>query len=457
MALQRAHFAASAAILALSGCDFGVAERQLSFDLPERFSAAPTSSSRETRTYPWWQDFQDPTLNALVSIAIAESPTALIAQARVNEARAAALGARNFPEGDGQLEARSVNGASSEVAEVDLEWTFFGGRQRAAQAALDRLEAAEFGADGAYQQLVADLVTAYVDLRFQQQSQVLTRRDLGSRRETLSSLISLADARSATRLDVLRAEALVVESQASLALISGRIVRQQNRIATLTGRPANALDVDLSFNGRQPLPRRILDAGLPADLLLSQPDIGQAQALYTAARNDLSAAKAARYPSLALSGNILTPLGSGDTLDTLTAGIVLPIFQQGTLAAREDAAEVRLEQAYAQWSLAVLTAVENVEAALAAIKGSADASALAQRLVRLNTDALDVARELVEAGGAATALELLESERDVTASRVVLANSRREFALNTVALYRALGVGVVAPARASGSQDRAGG
>ena len=72
-------------------------------------------------------------------------------------------------------------------------------------------------------------------------------------------------------------------------------------------------------------------------------------------------ARAARYPTLRLSGLISAPLGGGSATETFLAGLTVPVFDQPALAADVDAAEARVQQAFLQWRIAVLQAVEEVE------------------------------------------------------------------------------------------------
>ena len=383
----------------------------------------------------------DPVLNSLVTIALTESPTAAEATARLREADAQARSFRNWPSGDGEIRGRRIEGVRVEEAEIGAEWIFFGGRQSELQAALARLKAAEFGAESVRLALVADLAQAYVDLRYLQQSRALRSRDLRSRQRSVETLLGLSEAGDATRLDIVRARALVEETNADIPDIAAAIAAQKNRIATLSGRALGRLGIDLDYKGTQPKVSQGVSTGVPADIVRNKPEVRQAEALYTAAIGDLGAARAARYPSLTLSGSIVAPLDGGSMTETAIAGVALPIFQQPVLAAREEAAHARVELAYARWTSSVLVAVEQVEAALAAIEGSRVSVGHAEKLVSLNSEAHELVREQL-AIGSATVLELLDSERETTRAREAFAEYRRDHALGLIGLYRALGVGV---------------
>ncbi len=184
----------------------------------------------------------------------------------------------------------------------------FGRERREADAALERLEAAQFNLKDAQLAVASEVMLAYVDLRFFQQALVFRMQDLKSRNASLEATRSLLQEGAATRLDEIRFEALVAETRAEIPGLSSDIKRQENRIATLLGTVPQNLDVDLRYAGEQPYPATIAEIGVPADLLRRRPDIRAAERNYAAAVSEVNAAEAARYPSLTLSG-ISRPVG----------------------------------------------------------------------------------------------------------------------------------------------------
>ena len=206
------------------------------------------------------------------------------------------------------------------------------------------------------------------------------------------------------------------------------MIRQRNRLSTLVGRTVGDLGIDLTYPGNQPLPKSSGSLGVPADLLRLRPDIRQTERLYAAALADMTAAEAARYPTLSLNGVIRAPLSGGEASRSLAAGLTLPVFSQGALAADVRAANARADGALAQWRGVVLTAVEQVENALASLQAAYRSADAAKKSVALNTRTLALTRDLLETGGDVTVLDLLDRERDVSNARGSLAQSRRDVA-----------------------------
>lgn len=427
--------------LALSGCTVGPVYQTPQETLPDRYSLLVPVPDAADRV--WWRAFQDPVLDQLVERALSESLSLAQAQQRIYEAEAAARRDGMRFDVSTNLSVTSVfDGPDTAGISAGLGLDVFGGRQRRAEAALARLEAAQAGAEDATRLLMSELVLAYVQLRFSQQSILLRQKDLRSRRRTLRDISTLVDSGAATRLDRLRAQALVAETEARLPQLTADVARQRNRITTLLARPAGTLGVDLAHSGRQPAPAGLTAPGVPADLLRRRPDIRQAERLYAAAISEIGAAEAARFPSLSLNGDITSPLGGGAEVRSLSAGIVLPLLQQRELAGQADVARARANQAYLQWRLSVLTAVEEVENALAAIGASGQAVRAARKVVRFNEEALVLSRQLLDTSGQITVLDLLDRERAVSAAREELARALRDYAADYIALNISLGLGI---------------
>lgn len=411
--------------------------------LPAQYSrhvAAPAMATTADRL--WWHDFRDPVLDHLVAAALADSPTLAEARARLAEAEAQAGRAlASGVLGDGRAEIRH-NSDGSDSGELGLTALFdLNGERRAGKrAARARAGAAAAAGIDARRLLIADLAATYVDLRFYQTRLAQRGQDLTSRQRSLRDITTRTETGAGTELDVLQAGALLAETQADIPRLEALVMRQRNRLSTLAGRTVGDLGIDLGYPGRQPLPHATPDLGVPADLLRLRPDIAQAERLYAAALADMTAAEAARYPTLSLSGVIRAPLSGGASSNSLAAGLSLPVFSQGALAAEARAADARADAALAQWRRAVLTAVEEVETALAALQGAQASARAAQKSVSLNTRALALTRELLETGGNVTTLDLLDRERDLSNARGLLSQSCRDVAQEFIALRTALAV-----------------
>ena len=431
-----------AAGLLLSACTVGPIYKSPEIDLLDRYSLVAPVTKASTRDLHWWNDFNDPVLAALVDRGLEGNLDVAEARERVAEAEADLRRDSVVVTGNGQAEVTgNSNANNSSQVSVDGSFGLGGQTQWASRAAAQRLEAAEVGVGEARRILLSSLGTAYVDMRFLQRNLETRQQDLRSRRRTLRDLNKQLDAGAVTRLDVLRAEALVAETQAEIPPITADIVEQRNRISTLLGVPVGQLPIDLGYKGTQPLPRSVAELGVPADLLRARPDIRIAERNYAAAVSDVGVAAASRYPSLTLSGLVTAPLRRGSWNESLVAGLTVPVFSQPALAASQDAAESRAQQAYLVWRQSVLLAVEQVETALADLQAANQSVRASQKVVRLNQESLELTRRLLVENGETTVLDLIDRERSVSAARATLAANKRDVANAYIALRVALGVG----------------
>lgn len=434
---------APAAALVLAGCDGGAPLPAARMELPARYSHVAPPPRPDAALTTWWHGFHDPVLDQLVAQGLAQNVSLQIAAVRVREAEGNARANGAVLSDSFSLSVDHTHYSDTAAGELAINASPFGGRHKSAVAAASaRVAAARYGAANARLQLLGELTQAYVDLRFAQAQMAQSRLDLASRHTTLDSLKAQMKLGAATRLDIVSAEALVAETEARLPQLAAASARQEGKIATLLGQPAGTLGINLAYPGRQPVlatPGRI---GIPADLVRRRPDIRGAEAQYAAALGDLGQARAAFYPSLSLSGTISAPLDSlTGTSHSSTLGLSLPLLSLPRLQAEADVAHATAEEAYLNWRLSVLSAVEDVETGLAAVAGSRLAVQRTQRVVALNAEALDLSRKLLESRGDVTALDVLDRERLVSQARTSLAQSQRDYASDTIALYVALGLG----------------
>ncbi|SLN55923.1 Cation efflux system protein CusC precursor [Roseovarius litorisediminis] len=427
----------------LAGCaDMGAVFRTPEIELPDRYSLVAPVQAPSRDEVNWWRNFDDPVLDQLVAQGMAGNLTVAEAQARLREAEADARREGVALSGNGRVDATTATRSDDRFdVGLDAQINLAGEARHRSRAAQARFEAAQLNEVEARRTILSEMAQAYTNMRFLQSTRVTREQDLRSRRRTMRDIQKQLDLGEATRLDLLRAQSLMAETRAEIPRIESDIIQQRNRISTLLGVPVGALTLDLGYKGQQPLPKRVADIGVPADLLRARPDIRRAERLYAAAVSDVSAAHAARYPSLRLSGLITTPFGSGASSESLLAGLVVPVFSQPALAANEDATVARVEQAYLQWRVAVLEAVEEVENAQVLLQSALAATKASREAVELNRQSLALSRELVVSGGNITVLDVLDRERALSASRTSLAQNQRDVAAGYIALRVALGRG----------------
>lgn len=438
------------AIVALAGCDVSTLYKAPGFKAPATYAGISPVTSEVLSRQAWWEGFNDPVLNGLVRDAMSGSFDLALAKERVAEARAlsgsiAEPGTLSGTARVGRTGGNNTADANGGDVTLGYEWLLdpWGERKARKRAAMGRLQAANAEVDAARLLLVSNLTNAYLELRFQQRSLHLRRQELASRRKTLDLVKQLAENRAATRLEVVRAEALYSETQSVLPRNEAAIRVAENRIAALMGKAPGQLGNRLVASGdAQPLPEAVPSVGAPADLLRQRPDIRIAERLYYVAVADTDARRAQLYPTLTLSGTLtVSAFGGTDRTEYFFGPTLrLPALPSGSRKAALSAQESRSRQALTNWKVTVLGALEEVENALVNYTASEASLRASAKTVRLYQESVRLTRELITRDGA-TVRDLLDAERSVATANIRLAQDQRDLGQSIVALQVSVGAG----------------
>ncbi|MNN39755.1 Toluene efflux pump outer membrane protein TtgI precursor [compost metagenome] len=245
---------------------------------------------------------------------------------------------------------------------------------------------------------------------------------------------------------MLRADARLAATEASLPQLQAEEARARNRIATLLGQRPEQLSVDLS---PKPLPviAKALPIGDPAELLRRRPDIRVAERQLAAATANVGVATADLFPRVSVAGFLGFTAGRGSQLGAAAANawsvaptISWAAFDLGSVRARLRGAEAEAEGALAQYEQQVLLALEESTNAFS------DYGKRQQRLASLVRQA-ETSRAAADQAairyreGAADFLVLLDAERERLAAEDAQAQAEVELYRGIVAIYKALGGG----------------
>lgn len=430
---------------------------------PEGFANDVAPGQRATEVA--WQDFfADPQLEALIARAVARNRDLAIAVARIEEARGLyrIQDADRLPTVGASAEATRSRGPSLSgpgtdtsnrysvgVGVTGFELDFWGRVKNLSDAARAQYFATQQAERAFRLTLVRDVASAYFSSRGAEEQIALAEATVTSRREGLRIAKLRLDAGVTSALDYRQSETLLTQAETQLANLQLVKAQSDNFLAVLVGGPLPAglpAPLPLAAQSRPPA----LSAGLPSDLLVARPDILSAEEQLRAARANIGAARAAFFPSIALTGNLGFASTSLDGLfgnNGLTwsfgPSISLPIFDFGRTRANLTVAEARENIAVASYEKAVQTAFREVADALAGRRYLAEQVEAQERGTLATRRIADLARKRYREG-VSTYLEVLDAERNLFASEQALIELRRAQADNLVTLYVALGGGLVA-------------
>jgi multidrug efflux system outer membrane protein len=231
------------------------------------------------------------------------------------------------------------------------------------------------------------------------------------------------------------------------------------RYTTLVAQGENALD--LVVGSKVPadlLPQALSESltsirdiapGLPSDVLLSRPDILQAEGELKGANANIGAARAAFFPRITLvsavgfgSDELSTLFQSGAFVWKFAPQVSLPIFDGGANKANLKVAEVDRDIAVARYEKAIQTAFREVADALA-LRGTIDEQLAAQQsLNNATAESFRLSQARYEKG-VDSYLTVLDSQRSLYNAQQNLIGTRLTRLANLVTLYKVLGGGAV--------------
>ncbi len=444
--------------LALAGCSTPRLPSQPSAEVAAQWSSTlPHGGDAQTLT-DWWTRFDDPLLPALIGRAQASSPSLAQATARIRQARAGLRSAEagRVPRLD--LNAQGTRGRSSAsnfgtatqygvAAEAQWEIDLFGANRAEIAAAAARAEQATLGWHAARVSLAAEVAQTYVALRSCEAQRTVLEQDAGSQQQTAGLT------REKVRVGF-EAPANGALADAAAADASNRAIAQRadcdvllQTLAVLTAQAPGALRDGLAARSAQlPRPALFNVATLPTQLLAQRPDIAAAERDVVAAAADVGVAEAARYPRLSFGGSLGIAglrVGGVDS-DARTWGfgpsLSLPIFDGGAIAAREEAARGRYDEARAVLDDRLRRAVGEVEEALLRLDSATRRQADAERAASGFRDYFAAAEERWRIG-AGSLIDREDARRTALAAQSALLTVQRDRVLAWIALYRALGGG----------------
>jgi outer membrane protein, multidrug efflux system len=440
-------------------------KKQPRVELPAKWAtpAAGGVNSEVAQLKEWWKTFRNPQLDKLVEQALNANADLKIADARVNEVRAmrGVANSARYPTVDltSVIAGRrsviqtpnstgAVQGGLFQIG-FDASWEldFFGGVRNSVRASTAEVQAAEESRRDVMVTLVAEVARNYIALRGYQRQLEVTRSNIATQRDTRDLTDVRAKAGLATELDVSRAEAQLVSTEAVVPELESLISNTAHRLGVLLGTTPGALLADLQTTEPIPETPPEVPAGLPSALLRRRPDVRRAEAEIAAETARLGVAKSELYPKLEFTGLLGRTASSpgGLTLGLANfffggVGIRMPIFNHGRIRWNIKAQDARLDQAILRYEDTIRHSLEDVENSFTSYESERRQRAKLQEAMASNRRAVELAQELYTAG-LADFLSVLEAEKDLYKSESELAQSEARVSTNLVALYKALGGG----------------
>ena len=422
----------------------------------------------------WWCRFDDDVLTNLVASAVSSNRTYRMAQQRLQASAWMLFGsyAAFMPKATfgasgtvGQHERYTSSqyaswlssGSKRNYSDIfragfDASWEIdiFGGSRRATEAAWSEMAASFWSLEDAWVTLTAEVGREYIQLRTTQQRIAVARTNLVLQTETYDILKSRFDSGIGDELAVNQSKYVVDQTLATIPPLLAEEERLLNAIAVLTGDIPGARHDELkNCPDRDWLlsPEKI--AEIPLDMIRARPDVRAAERKLAAQTAKVGVAKSLWFPKLYINGYLGVEsvkvhkfLGKGDFYGSIGPAISWPIFQGGSIYANVKAEEARMDEAFLAYELAIQEAYREVRNAYAEYTQQYHRYQALQGAVKAAQDAVAISNDLYK-NGLRDFTAVIDAQRSLLSLEEALVISRGQITVNLIALYKALGGGIV--------------
>jgi len=410
--------AVGAASLALAACEVGPDYQKPDAPAPAAYKESqgwkPAEPGEAASGTAWWSVYGDTVLDQLESQVDVSNQTIKADEAALRVARALVVEARAglFPTvglGASAERARVGNSGRSVTenqfsASATASWDLdvWGGIRRSVEASAANAQVSAADLAAARLSIQGEIATDYFALRIQDETGRLLQTTADLFQHSLEITRNKYEAGTAAMTDVASAEAQLESTQAQAINVGVQRQQLEHAIAVLIGKaPADFAVVPVPLALQTPA----VPTGLPSTLLERRPDIAAAERQMAAANAEIGVAVAAFYPDISLSATAsfaATALSSLFNASNLVwaVGPALSetLFEGGLRSAELEAAHGTYDQQVALYRQTVLTAFQQVEDQLAALRILEQEAGVQAAAVRASEEAARLALNQYEAG-----------------------------------------------------------
>jgi NodT family efflux transporter outer membrane factor (OMF) lipoprotein len=374
----------------------------------------------------WWEVFHDPQLNELESQVSISNQNLAVAEAQYREALALVQSARAayFPTvtaGPSVSNSRASStyatfakapGSNPPVPDyllsgtISWELDIWGKVRRSVEASKASAQASAGTLESTRLSAQAQLAQDYFQMRALDAQKKLLDKTVADYQVFLQLTKNRYAAGIASRSDVLQAETQLKGAQAQAVDTEVQRAQYEHAIAMLMGKAPSELSIPpMPLEGEPPG----IPSGVPSELLERRPDIAAAERQAAAANAQIGVAIAAYYPTITLSASggfqasdvanwFLWP----SRLWTLgPAALTETIFDGGLRGAQTAQARAAYDANVATYRQTVLTAFQQVEDNLAALRILEQEGTIQDETVKAARESVDVTINRYKAGTAA--------------------------------------------------------
>jgi NodT family efflux transporter outer membrane factor (OMF) lipoprotein len=462
-------------VLLLAGCTVGPKYVKPSVPSTGTYKEEPPAAFKESEQWQpahpgdqtnrgnWWEIFGDPELNKLEEQIASSNQTLKVAEARFRAARAAIRfnRASQFPTISTSPSASYVKSSdyspnfpskiqqSSKgdfVLPFDLsyELDLWGRVRRSVAAAREEAQATAADYETAKLSLEAELALDYFELRSADAQKQLLDDTVKAYTNNVQLTLNRFKGGVAPRADVAQAQTQLDTTRVQDTDVTVQRAQFEHAIAILIGKPPAEFSLAAVQFNYEPSSTPI---GLPSELLQRRPDIAAAERRVAEANQQIGIARAAYFPTVTLGGTAgfagsqaSNWFGWPSGFWAVGPALAQTLFDAGRRRATSESARANYDAAVATYRQTSLTAFQEVEDNVAALRILEDETQQQQQAVASAQESLQLFTNRYK-GGVDTYLQV------ITAQTIELANERNAIDIlrrrldASVLLVKALGGG----------------
>lgn len=453
------------AVIFVWGCTVGPKYVRPTTEVPSDYKETgnwkPAQPSDAISKGKWWEIYDDSQLNALEDQINVSNQNLKSAQAQFTAARAALKISRSdfFPTVTGNLSAtrtRQSDNAPLRGAtpsnyndfelpiDVSYEPDLWGRVRRSVEASRSEAQATAADLANVSLSLHAELAMDYFQLRGLDAQKQLLDSTVVSYEKALGLTRTRYSGGLASAVDVAQAQTVLETTRSQATDVEVQRAAYEHAIAVLIGKPASTFSL-------QPIPLSTpppsIPTGLPSDLLERRPDISAAERRVQEANAQIGVAKSAYYPLLTLTGSggfestaIGTLLQGPSGIWSVGATAAETLFDAGRRRGVTDQAIALHEKSVADYRETVLTAFQEVEDNLAALRILQDEAQTENAAVAAAEHSLSLSITRYK-GGIASYLEVTTAQSSALSNEVTAVSILTRRMAASVLLVKAIGGG----------------
>jgi NodT family efflux transporter outer membrane factor (OMF) lipoprotein len=358
----------------------------------------------------WWEIFNDPQLNALEELINVNNYSVKQAEAQFRQARAIILANHSsyYPViGAGpSVNQSDRSGGTSALFQLPLsaswEPDLWGRVRLAVESSVDNAQVAAADLENVRLSLQGSLASSYFSLLANDMQLALLNDTITAYDRFLTLTVNRFNGGVASKADVTLAQTQLYTTQAQATDLDVNRSQLEHAIAVLTGQAPSSLSIP---RGKIVILPPAIPTAVPSQLLERRPDIAGQERLVAAANASVGIAQAAFYPTLTLSASAGLTNSSLQSLFTWASrvwsagpSISQTFFDFGTRDARVLQSVASYDAAVAAYRQTVLTAFQQVEDNLSALRILAQESEQQAQAVAAAQQSLVLEEERYKAG-----------------------------------------------------------